>query len=59
MIGISDSWILLAYLLCALSTIACVVYGVINWNKGAKSESDDFQEESDWKKKESEIEESL
>lgn len=59
MLGINDPWILIAYLLCFLSAIACILYGVINWNKGAEKESDEFIEESVWEKKESEIEESL
>ena len=33
-LGIDDFWVLLAYLLCILSTILCVVYGVLNWNRG-------------------------
>ena len=36
--GISDFSISLAYLLCILSTILCVVYGIINWNKGHDDE---------------------
>ncbi len=34
MLGIEDKWVWLAYLLCILSTILCVVYGLINWNRG-------------------------
>ncbi len=34
MLGIEDKWVLLAYLLCILSTILCVVYGIVNWNRG-------------------------
>jgi len=34
MLGIDDTYVWLAYLLCLLSTILCVVYGAINWNRG-------------------------
>lgn len=34
MLGIDDPAIWLAYLLCILSSIACVIYGALNWNKG-------------------------
>ncbi len=34
MLGIDDPMVLLAYLLCGVSTLLCVIYGVANWNKG-------------------------
>ncbi len=34
MLGIDDPVVLLAYLLCLASTLLCLIYGVINWNKG-------------------------
>lgn len=34
MFGINDPWILLAYALCILSAVVCVVYGIWNWNTG-------------------------
>ena len=34
MFGIEDPRIWLAYLLCILSAALCVVYGLINWNRG-------------------------
>ena len=34
MLGIEDPWILTAYLACLASTAICVVYGLINWNRG-------------------------
>ena len=27
-------WVVLAYVLCVLSTLLCVIYGIANWNKG-------------------------
>jgi hypothetical protein len=59
MFGIEDPWIISAYLLCFLSACACVIYGLLNWNKGADKEPEEFIEESKWEKSESEIEETL
>lgn len=50
MLGISDPWIWSAYLLCILSAATCVIYGLLNWNKGAESEVSQIQEESNWEK---------
>lgn len=33
MLGINDFWIWLPYVLCLLSAILCVVYGLSRWNK--------------------------
>lgn len=33
MFGLTDPWIIAAYILTILSVILCVIYGVINWNK--------------------------
>ena len=59
MIGIPDVWISLAYVLAVGSTLACVVYGLVNWNKGADNESAEIKEETSWEKKESEIEDNM
>jgi uncharacterized Tic20 family protein len=34
MLGIQDPGVWLAYLLCILSMLLCVVYGAMNWDKG-------------------------
>lgn len=34
MLGIQDKWVALAYILCIASTVLCVVYGIVAWNKG-------------------------
>ena len=34
MLGIDDPQVWVAYLLCILSALFCVVYGWIHWNKG-------------------------
>ena len=37
MLGIDDPIVLTAYLLCILSTIFCVGFGIVRWNKGDES----------------------
>jgi hypothetical protein len=32
-LGIDDPWVWLAYVLCILSAVLCVVYGVARWNR--------------------------
>jgi hypothetical protein len=55
-LGIEDKWVALAYLLCILSTILCVVYGIINWNKGDEDvKSEDIKWVSEEKKVEDEL----
>lgn len=39
MFGISDTSIIIAYLLTVGGAALCVVYGVLNWNKGDNSEN--------------------
>ena len=39
LLGIEDPYVWLAYLLCILSTILCVAYGLINWNRGEDAPS--------------------
>ncbi len=48
MLGISDFWVWSAYLLCILSTIVCIGYGIMNWNKEADHENLDILEEEEW-----------
>ncbi len=59
MLGINDPWILIAYLLCILSTLACVGYGIYNWNKGAENEPEEISEGAKWDENESKVEEIL
>ena len=57
MLGIEDNWVVLVYVLCILSTILCVVYGLVNWNRGDEPV---LQEDVEWAKEEKEeIEETL
>ena len=56
-LGINDPWIWGAYLLCILSTLLCIVYGALNWNKGDESEKKEIEEELAWEKEEEKMEE--
>ncbi|MCE5187407.1 MAG: hypothetical protein LLF76_14905 [Planctomycetaceae bacterium] len=56
MLGIEDKGVLAAYLLCIASTVLCVLYGIINWNRG-----DDSVQATDlkWAAEEKKVEEEL
>jgi hypothetical protein len=58
-LGIPDFWIWSAYLLCIISTLIGVIYGIVNWNKGGDDESKQITEEKKWDEKEQSIEETL
>jgi hypothetical protein len=58
MLGIEDPWVAMAYLLCIISALLCVVWGIIKWNK------DDPLPESDeeirhWAEEEERVEKEL
>ncbi len=36
MLGIDDPYVLLGYLLCIGAVLLCVIYGLLNWNRGAE-----------------------
>ncbi len=56
MLGIEDFYVLLAYLLCLLSALLCVIYGLINWNRGEEAVA---EEDIRWAEKEKKVEEEL
>lgn len=49
-------WVGVAYLLCIASALLCVVYGIINWNKGDEPTK---SEDVEWAKVEEKAEEVL
>ena len=59
LLGIYDPGVLSAYLLCIFSTLLCVIYGAINWNKEGETEEEEIVEEMDWEKKEEVMEEKM
>ncbi len=38
MLGIDDPYIWIAYILCFISAIGCMIYGAIKWNDGLDDE---------------------
>lgn len=56
MLGLADGWVSLAYVLCILSSILCVVYGVRRWDSDGDAGD---AEQSQWMKKEADIEKPL
>lgn len=57
MLGIDDFWVWSAYLLCLLSTILCVVYGAIMWNRDG--DESPTREDVEWASEEDKIGEEL
>jgi hypothetical protein len=56
LLGIDDPAIWSAYLLCILSAVFCIIYGIFNWNKGDEAiRSEDIK----WVKDEKKVEEKL
>lgn len=55
MIGIPDPAIWAGYLLAILSLLACVVYGILNWNKGNESDFQDEEQDIRWEEMEESI----
>ncbi len=49
-LGIPDFWIWSAFLLCIASALLCIIYGLINWNRGGGDESEQIEEEPTIKK---------
>lgn len=58
MLGLGDVSIFLAYILCIASALACVIYGIINWNKGAEKD-EEVQKDVQWEKEDQEISDDL
>lgn len=57
--GIEDKWVLAAYLLCIGSAALCVIYGLVNWNRGAEEPELPVTEEAHWAEEEKKLEEEL
>lgn len=59
MLGIDDPWISFVYIANILAVLLCVVYGILNWNKGAENENEEIAEEQKWEEDEAKIDEML
>jgi len=56
MLGLADGWVSLAYILCILSSILCVVYGVRRWDADGDAEG---TEQTQWMRQEADLEKPL
>ena len=56
MFGIEAPSIWMAYLLCILSALLCVIYGIFSWNKGAEEPR---PEDRVWVRDEEKVEQEL
>jgi hypothetical protein len=54
-LGIDDPWIWGVYLLCILSALLCLVYGIINWNREGELEAGEIRVRAAWEEKEEEM----
>ncbi|MBN1893966.1 hypothetical protein JW906_05705 [bacterium] len=59
MLGLGDFWVALVYILCIASALLCLVYGVLNWNRGGEPSPLEIKEGARWKKEEQKIEDKL
>ena len=59
MLGLPDFWIWSVYILCVLSTILCVAYGLFNWNNGSDGEAIKNGRVEKWEEAQKEFETNL
>lgn len=57
MLGIQDPWVWLAYVLCILSALLCVIWGAFKWNEQGPEEP--AEEVRQWAAEEDKVEEEL
>jgi len=55
--GLEGAGVVIAYVGSVLSSLLCVVYGILNWNRPAANEAREIQEEIKWEKEEVRIDE--
>jgi len=59
MLGLEDTSIFLGYIMTIGSFFFCLIYGIINWHKGAEEKDGDYREEIQWEREEIELIEKL
>lgn len=59
MLGLGDFWVSLVFVLTFLSSLFCVVYGAIYWNRDGEPSKKEVEEEERWEKEERDIDEKL
>lgn len=57
LLGIQDPWVWLAYLLCILSALLCVIWGLVMRNREEPEEP--LEEVKQWAQEEDQVEEEL
>ncbi|WP_233231568.1 symporter small accessory protein [Tichowtungia aerotolerans] len=57
MLGIKDPWVAAPYILCVLSALLCVVWGIMKWNKDDSEEPE--EEIQHWAEEENRVESEL
>ncbi len=58
MLGLQGWAVPLGFLLTLLSAVLCVIYGIMNWNKGYLTD-EEFEQEKEWVKEEDKVKENL
>lgn len=58
MLGIEDPWVILAYVLCIISALFCLIWGIIKWNKEDPDQEPE-EEIRQWAEEEDRVEEEL
>ena len=58
MLGLEGVAVPLGFILTILSTILCIIYGLVNWNKGYVTE-EELEKEKTWKETEKRAKSSL
>lgn len=51
MLGIDDPGIYMGYIFAILGLIACVIYGIMNWNKGKETDIEEIEKDLEWENK--------
>lgn len=51
MLGIEDPGIYMGYIFAIFGLIACVVYGIMNWNKGKETDIEEIEKDLEWESK--------
>jgi hypothetical protein len=59
LLGIEDKYVAAAYFLCVASTVLCVIYGLIMWNRGGEEAPEQQVEDVRWAQEEKKVEEEL
>lgn len=55
MLGINDPAIYLGYLAAIISLIACIIYGILYWNKGMEDDEKEIEKDLEWENKDEQI----